>query len=123
MRVIVTPVGFERAAAAMARLIQRRPVAGYEVGTNEPYAWRIERGFHGTDSLGRYYNQAPRPYLLPAYQMHQPGIASSIRLVIMAGGDAAVVLEERALAIRDTARQLVAVDTGNLRGSIEVKSA
>lgn len=120
MRIIVTPVGFERAAAATQRLIQRRPTAAYYVGTDEPYAWRIERGFHGFDSLGRFYNQAPRPYLFPAYQMHQPGIVASIRLVILAGGSAEVVLHERAEAIKATAQQLVPVDTGNLQNSIRV---
>lgn len=29
-----------------------------------PYAWRLEKGFFGRDSLGRYYNQAPRPFFL-----------------------------------------------------------
>jgi len=36
------------------------------VGTNLEYARRVELGFVGTDSLGRTYNQAPRPYLRPA---------------------------------------------------------
>jgi len=27
-----------------------------------PYAKRLEYGFFGRDALGRYYNQAPRPY-------------------------------------------------------------
>ena len=123
MRVIVTPVGFERAAAAMQRLIQRRPAAAYYVGTDQAYAWRQERGFHGFDSLGRFYNQPPRPYLFPAYQMHQPGIIASLRLVILAGGSAEVVLRERAEAIQATAQQLVAVDTGDLRESIHVGEA
>lgn len=30
------------------------------------YARRLELGFFGTDSLGRRYAQAPRPYLRPA---------------------------------------------------------
>lgn len=30
------------------------------------YARRLELGFAGVDSLGRHYNQAPRPYLRPA---------------------------------------------------------
>ncbi len=36
------------------------------VGTNVPYARRLEKGFFGTDSLGRNISQAARPYLLPA---------------------------------------------------------
>ena len=30
-----------------------------------PYARRIEGGFHGTDSLGRNYNQPPYPFFEP----------------------------------------------------------
>ena len=37
------------------------------VGTNVVYAARLEFGFRDTDSLGRRYNQAPRPYLRPAF--------------------------------------------------------
>ena len=120
MRVTVSAVGIERAAFAMRRLIQRQPVVTYGVGTDEPYARRIEFGFHGYDSLGRFYNQAARPYLYPAFRMHQPGIAQQIRLTILRGGGAAVVLHQRAEMIAGTARQLVPVDTGNLQGSIQV---
>lgn len=42
-----------------------------EVGTDLPYAKRLEFGFMDTDSLGRRYNQAPRPYLLPAHRVGQ----------------------------------------------------
>lgn len=37
-----------------------------EVGTDEPYAWRLEKGFRGTDSRGRRYNQDPMPHWGPA---------------------------------------------------------
>lgn len=30
--------------------------------STSPYAARLEFGFHGIDSLGRRYNQAPRPH-------------------------------------------------------------
>mgnify|MGYP001292038658 CR=1 FL=1 len=40
----------------------------YAVVFDTPYARRIELGFHGTDSLGRRYNQAGQPYLRPAYE-------------------------------------------------------
>jgi hypothetical protein len=33
------------------------------VGSNIAYAARVEFGFVGKDSLGRMYNQAPKPYL------------------------------------------------------------
>jgi len=35
------------------------------VGTNVDYARRLEKGFVGRDSLGRIYDQAPRPFLAP----------------------------------------------------------
>jgi len=37
-----------------------------KIGTNVPYAARLEYGFIGKDKLGRRYNQPPRPYLRPA---------------------------------------------------------
>jgi hypothetical protein len=36
------------------------------VRENVAYARRLELGFVGTDSLGRTYDQAPRPFLRPA---------------------------------------------------------
>ncbi len=44
------------------------------VGTNLEYARRLELGFVGTDSLGRRYNQAPRPYLRPALEKNRAAI-------------------------------------------------
>lgn len=41
------------------------------VGTNKEYAARIEFGFNDTDSLGRTYNQAAKPYLQPALQRNK----------------------------------------------------
>ena len=38
------------------------------VGPDVPYGARIEFGFVGTDSLGRKYNQGPRPYMRPAFE-------------------------------------------------------
>lgn len=38
-----------------------------QVGPTAPYGRRIELGFNGTDSLGRSYNQAPEPFLRPAF--------------------------------------------------------
>ncbi|RFC66451.1 HK97 gp10 family phage protein [Fulvimarina endophytica] len=48
--------------------------AGFELGqtihlnVRAQYARRIEYGFVGVDSLGRYYDQQPRPYLRMASQ-------------------------------------------------------
>jgi hypothetical protein len=35
-------------------------------GSDAPQAHRLEVGFHGADSLGRVYNQGPRPHFGPA---------------------------------------------------------
>lgn len=43
--------------------------AGYPgFGASVEYARRIELGFMGEDSLGRHYNQAPRPFIWPSLQ-------------------------------------------------------
>lgn len=36
------------------------------VGSDTPYAARLEFGFEGADRRGRIYHQGPRPYLRPA---------------------------------------------------------
>lgn len=38
------------------------------VGSELPYAARVEFGFAGADSLGRVYSQAAQPYLRPAIE-------------------------------------------------------
>ncbi len=42
------------------------------IGTNVPYGRRLEFGFVGADSLGRIYNQAPRPHWRPAWDSNMP---------------------------------------------------
>jgi len=37
------------------------------IGTNLVYAKRVEYGFFGKDRIGRFYTQAPKPYLRPAF--------------------------------------------------------
>lgn len=54
---------------------------GVIVGSDVPYAARIEFGFAGADSLGRNYHQAAKPYLRPA-------IAGSVNEVREAAADA-----------------------------------
>lgn len=51
------------------------------VGTNVPYQPRLELGFHGTDSLGRRYAQAPRPAFRPALAMQ----LSNVRRLLAVG--------------------------------------
>ena len=36
-----------------------------------PYAMRIEKGFIGSDSLGRVYHQAPRPFMRQAWDLQK----------------------------------------------------
>jgi len=42
-----------------------------EIGSVQPYACRLEWGFAGADSLGRVYDQAPRPHWRPAFDNNQ----------------------------------------------------
>lgn len=42
------------------------------VGTNSPQGRRLEHGFHGMDSLGRVYSQAPYPHASPAFDEIKP---------------------------------------------------
>lgn len=39
-----------------------------------PYAWRLEEGFHGADSLGRVYDEEGKPYAMPALEQNQDQI-------------------------------------------------
>ena len=43
-----------------------------------PYALRMELGFVGVDSLGRRYDQAPRPFLRPALYNNSAQVISII---------------------------------------------
>lgn len=52
------------------------------VGTNLDYGARLELGFTGDDSLGRHYNQAPRPYLRPALHKCEAAISLMFKKAI-----------------------------------------
>lgn len=54
-------------------------VLGVRKGPADDYAIRLEKGFVGRDSLGRVYNQKPRPYLVPTLTQHGPTILNIIR--------------------------------------------
>ena len=60
----------------LRRAIHAEPGDGdltWIVSTSEvPYARRLEYGFVGRDGLGRYYNQAARPYMTPAAEAVRP---------------------------------------------------
>jgi hypothetical protein len=43
-----------------------------------PYAWRMEAGFNGIDSLGRLYNEPGKPYAVPAITDYQEAILQDL---------------------------------------------
>ena len=55
------------------------------VGTDLPYAARMEYGFVGRDSLGRRYNQPARPYLRPALRENAEEVREIVVQVIRTG--------------------------------------
>lgn len=58
--------------------------ASITVGTNVPYARRLEYGFVGTDKRGRRYNQPARPYLRPAFDENKDAAQAEAAAVIRA---------------------------------------
>lgn len=54
-----------------------------------PYAWRIEAGFVGPDSLGRVYHQAAQPYMRTAYDIKRGEVIEAIKDGIHSQVDAA----------------------------------
>lgn len=57
--------------------------SGNKYGFEPPYARRIELGFTGRDSLGRFYNQAPQPYMRPAADNKGAEAVGAIRRSIL----------------------------------------
>ncbi len=49
------------------------------VGNDQPQGPRLEFGFVGADSLGRIYNQAPRPHLRPALDENRGAAVEEFR--------------------------------------------
>ena len=121
--IVVRVFGVEATISAMTNAIARANSGSIYVGSDNPYARRIELGFTGYDSLGRYYDQAPRPYLLPAFLGVEQVIPAMIMTTFMMGGTAMDGLREGADAMAEIAQMLVAVDTGELRDSIVVGEA
>lgn len=54
----------------------------FEVGTDEPYGERLERGFMGVTSDGEIVNQPPRPHIAPAMNMFERPFYAAIREVL-----------------------------------------
>lgn len=63
------PIGGNRNTRSSAEVV---------VGTNVPYARRIEYGFAGKDKLGRTYNQPAQPYLRPAFDETRDDVVKEI---------------------------------------------
>ena len=57
-------------------------IAAVAVGTDVPYARRIEYGFSGADSRGRVYHQPPRPYLRPAFDARRAAAVAEVQRVL-----------------------------------------
>lgn len=53
-----------------------------EVGTDDPAGFRHELGFIGVDSLGRSYEQGPRPHFGPALDRIGPAYTAAIAALI-----------------------------------------
>lgn len=50
-----------------------------QIGTDRPQARRLEFGFVGRDTLGRFYNQAPRPHIRPAFDENVQNAQNELR--------------------------------------------
>ena len=71
--------GTLRRSIHMERVAGRTAVA---VGTDMPYARRLEYGFAGVDSLGRRYHQAARPYMRPAIESERGAVIREFRAAL-----------------------------------------
>lgn len=58
-----------------------------------PYAWRMEEGFHGADSLGRIYDEEGKPYAMPALVANEDQIT---QIMSNAAADAIAAMGVRA---------------------------
>ena len=69
---------------------KRKDRAVVTIGTNVPYAARLEYGYSDTDALGRRYNQPPNPHWRPAIESQKRNareeFAAAIRDVLRAQG-------------------------------------
>jgi len=54
-----------------------------QVGTNVPYAARIEYGFVGKDVMGRRFRQPAQPYLRPAIRKNEEAVVAEVRRVLL----------------------------------------
>ncbi len=64
--------------------VKEQPDGTVFVGSELPYAARIEYGFRGSDSRGRAYNQTPRPYMRPAFDENRGRAAGMVAAALEA---------------------------------------
>lgn len=64
------------------RLSRQNGLRMASVGTNMPQAQRLEYGFHGTDSLGRHYDQPAYPHVGPAVDSITPEFAADLQRIL-----------------------------------------
>lgn len=71
-----TWIAFQNPTGKLAGSIGWTQVSTMEgvVIVDVPYAWRLEAGFHGADSLGRVYDQDAEPYVEPAMEANSDEI-------------------------------------------------
>lgn len=60
------------------------PGTSVAVGTDAPQGWRLEMGFHGTDSAGRSFQQPPYPHWGPAVDETEGALDEALAAVIEA---------------------------------------
>ena len=51
----------------------------WTIGTNKPQGPRLEYGFYGVDSLGRFYHQPAFPHFGPAADEIEPQLYAAVR--------------------------------------------
>jgi len=76
----------ERQVLAVTPVVE----AANPYGFDPPYARRIEKGFMGTDSLGRHYDQAAQPYMAPAFENKRDEADKAIREGVLSSLDEAM---------------------------------
>ena len=69
-RIVPVDTGALRESIDVQPLEQSNGAILIGIGSDMPYARRIEYGFVGTDSLGRTYHQSAQPYMRPALDEH-----------------------------------------------------
>lgn len=73
-----SPASDTGALVKSSRIIYNTTALTAQVNWSTDYSARLEFGFMGVDSLGRNYDQAPRPYARPALANRQQFIVDEV---------------------------------------------